>query len=216
MSNIIRIKSAAFEPDLVHAPNFCWIPIRNHEWRNVLNDLGAAAKDGMSADSAKLVHSAKSANDGVVLNDNVAGKSAIIREDYMISDQAVMGYMGVGEKVAVVADDSFCIRQSATVHRTELSEAVVITDFKKGRLADILQVLASLAERAVRIEAVVLPNLRRSGDGHMVHQHRLRADDNIRADYAIWTDFNVVGEFSPTIDDCRGMDHSEKAAPGKL
>jgi hypothetical protein len=93
MSNIIRIKSAAFEPDLVHAPNFCWIPIRNHEWRNVLNDLRAAAKDGMSADSAKLVHSAKSANDGVVLNDNVAGKSAIIREDYMISDQAVMGYM---------------------------------------------------------------------------------------------------------------------------
>jgi len=134
----------------------------------------------------------------------------------MVSDQAIMGYMRVGEKVSVVADHSFCIRQSATVDRTELSETVVISNLKKGWLGDILQILAPLADGAVWIEAVLLSDPCRASHGHVAHQYGLRADDNIRADYAIWTDFNVVGEFSPTIDDCRGMDHSEKAAPGKL
>ena len=91
----------------------------------------------------------------------------------MVSDQAIMGYVRVGEKVSVVADHSFCIRQSATVNRREFSEAVAIADLQKGRFADILQILAPLANGAVWKEAVVLPDFGRPRHGHMAHEHGL-------------------------------------------
>ena len=92
-ANLLRVESAAFQTDLVDAADFCRVSIGNHKWGNVLNDLSAAAEDGMSADPAKLVNSAESADDGIVFNDNVAGERAIVREDDMVADQAIMGYM---------------------------------------------------------------------------------------------------------------------------
>ena len=57
-ADLFGAEASAFEAHLVDAADFGRIAVGNHEGRNVLNDLGAAAKDGVPADAAELVHSA--------------------------------------------------------------------------------------------------------------------------------------------------------------
>ncbi len=89
--------------------NLRGVAIGNHEGRNVLHDLGAAAEDGMLADAAKLMHAAQAADDRVVFDDNVTREGAVVREDDMVAHDAIVGDMRVGEKVAMAADDAVLV-----------------------------------------------------------------------------------------------------------
>lgn len=92
-ANFLSVETATFQTYLVNPPDLRWIPICNHERRNVLNDLRAAPQDSMSSNFAELVDPAESTDDRIVLDDDVAGERTVIGENYMVSDEAIMGYM---------------------------------------------------------------------------------------------------------------------------
>ena len=89
-ANFVGAESAAFEADLVNSADFRRIAVRNHEWGNVLHDLGATAEYRVPADTAILMHSAKAADDSMVFDDDVAGKSAVVGKDDVVPNSAVM------------------------------------------------------------------------------------------------------------------------------
>jgi UDP-3-O-[3-hydroxymyristoyl] glucosamine N-acyltransferase len=90
------------------------------------------------ANPAKLVHPAETADNGMVLNDYVAGEGAIVGKNHVISDRAVMRDVRIGKEVIVTSNQRLRIRHGAAIHGTELSKAVVIPDLEKRRLAPIL------------------------------------------------------------------------------
>ena len=66
------------EADLIDSTDFSRISICYHEGRDVLNDLGASADDGMAPDSAELMNSGEAPNDGVILDNHVSGNSPVV------------------------------------------------------------------------------------------------------------------------------------------
>lgn len=77
-ADFLRGETAALEADLIDAANLGGVAIGDHEGRDVLHDLGAAAEDGVFADAAELVDTAEAADDGVILDDHVAGEGAVV------------------------------------------------------------------------------------------------------------------------------------------
>lgn len=71
-------KAMTLQADLVDAAEFGGVAVCDHEGDDVLNDLGATAKDGVAPDAAELVDAGEAAYDGVVLDDNVSGEGAIV------------------------------------------------------------------------------------------------------------------------------------------
>ena len=122
--------------------------IRNHEWGNVLHDLGATAEYRVPADAAELMHSAEAADDSMVFDDDVAGESAVVGKDDVVPNSAVMSNVRISEKIVVTADHGFCIRHRATIHGAKLAEAVVIADLEERRLTGIFEILSALANGA--------------------------------------------------------------------
>ena len=85
----------------------------------------------MSANTAKLMDSAEAADDGIVFHNDMPGEGAIVGENDVVSDQAIMSNVGVGEKVVVTADHRSCIRHSATVDGAKFAKAVVIAHLQE-------------------------------------------------------------------------------------
>lgn len=92
------------EADLVDAPDAGWVAIDNGEGRDVLHDLRDASGDAVCADAAKLVDCGEAGNDRVVIYDDVSGEGAVVREDDVVADLAVVGDVGVGEEKIVRSD----------------------------------------------------------------------------------------------------------------
>ena len=78
--------------------------------------------------SFPMMHGAEAADDGVILDDDVATDGAVIGKDDVIPDDAVVADVAVGEEVIVAADDRPIPRRGGAVDGAELAEGVVGTD----------------------------------------------------------------------------------------
>ena len=86
----------------------------------------------------------------MILDDDMAGEGAIVGKNHVVSDDAIMRDVGIGEKVVVASDDRFRIRRGAAIHRAEFAKAIVVADLEKRRLAAILRSWRALADGADR------------------------------------------------------------------
>jgi hypothetical protein len=108
----------------------------------------------MFTNAAKLVYCTQSSQNRVLFHPNVTGQRAVVREDHVISDIAIMGDMAVGQKITVVSDASYRPNGGSSVYRAKFPEAIVITDLEVGRFAGIFQILRLLANRAEGVKRV--------------------------------------------------------------
>src|SRR5690606_33765314 len=84
---LLRSEAAALEAGLVEHADLRWMAVAEHERRDVLLDLRAAADEGMRADAAELVDGGAAAADAdVVLDDDVAGECRAVARDEMVAD----------------------------------------------------------------------------------------------------------------------------------
>lgn len=54
-ADVVLREAAALEADEIESASGCGVAVDDHEGRDVLDDLGAAADDGVAADAAELV-----------------------------------------------------------------------------------------------------------------------------------------------------------------
>lgn len=74
----------------------------------------------------------------------------------------------VGQEIVVTTDDRLVPCGRGPMHGTKLTKRVIVPDLQISRLGTVFQILRQLADGAIRKEAVVLSNLGRPHDRHMV------------------------------------------------
>ena len=88
--------AVAFHPDFVDGAGLGRVAVGDHEGRDVLHDLGAAADHGELPDAAELVHGRESADDGVVADGHMAGEGGHVGHDDVAAELAVVRDVAVG------------------------------------------------------------------------------------------------------------------------
>ena len=73
------------------------------KWENVPGDRGSASDERMRPNAHKVVNGAESADCGPLLDDNVASKRRCIRQDDVISDNAIVRNVGISHDQRVAA-----------------------------------------------------------------------------------------------------------------
>ena len=133
------------------------------------------SRDGVGANSAKLMHCGEPANHRMVADLHVTCDCPVIRKNHMASHVAIMRDMAVGEKITMTPNAGVSARSSTAVDRDKLPEGVGVAHFKVGGFTDILEVLSLLAKGGEGKKTVSFPKTRRAHEGHMVLQPAIRA-----------------------------------------
>ena len=124
-----------------------------------------------------------------VVDLDVAAQGGRVDQDDLVPDPAVVGDVGVGHEIAVVADPG----QAAALDRPpvdgdEFAEDVPVADPDPGLLALVADVLGLGPDRGERGEPVVGADLGPAADEDVGLEDRVRADRDILADDAARAD----------------------------
>ena len=190
---------------MVHSADLRGISIGNQEGRDILYDLGATSDDGMGADAAELVDSAESPDHRVIAHHNVACQGAVVGENHMITDDAVMGDVGVGEEISITADTGHASRGGGAVNGREFAKSVVGPDLQMSRFGLVFEILRTLTDRAERVKLVAVADHRWAGNHHMTMESASLAERHVGPDDAVGTDERCLADVGRRINDRRGM-----------
>lgn len=125
-------KSASFESDFIDHANFSRRSFGYHEWGNVLAGARACGDHGMGTDAAELVNPVAPGDYCVVADMDVPGEGGMPAHHDVVAEDAVVGDMGVGEEVVVIADDSEFAVVGGWVDGDVFAEDVVVADMQAG------------------------------------------------------------------------------------
>jgi hypothetical protein len=143
--NFLCVEASTLKANLIDTPDLRGISVGDHVRGDILDDLCAATENRVSSNAAVLMHAAESANDRVVFDNHMTGQSAVVGENDVVPDDAIMGNVRVREKVIVTANDRFCLGHRPAIDGAKLSKAVLIADLQICWLSTIFEVLAALA-----------------------------------------------------------------------
>src|SRR6266536_6398567 len=126
-----------FQTNEIDAANLGRVAVGDHERWNVLHNFRAPTGNGEPSDATKLMYSCEAAHYRVVSDLNVAGQCAVIRENDVIANSAIVSDMTVREKISGVADLRFTFARCAPIDRNEFAKRVFVADLQIGRFAAI-------------------------------------------------------------------------------
>ena len=119
----------------------------------------------------------------------------------------VVGDVHTDEESVVVADPrDRPAHLSARMGGDVLAEDVVVADNQFGPAAMVLDVLRRRAQHDAWEQLVVAPEARCAHHRHVVVQPTGIADDNVRPDVTMWTDFDISPQLGFVVDAGTGMD----------
>src|SRR5512134_788297 len=203
----LRRKPAAPQPLAVDAVGLGHVAGGLDVGRQILGEVGAHAREAVRADVHELVHQGGAAEDHPVADVHVPRQPAVVGEDAMAADLAVVREMHAGHDPVVVADarDARVARRPA-IDGHALADRVAVADLDRRVLARVFLVLRRRADRAELIDAVVAPDARAPVEHHvradpaaLAHLDAL-ADDGVGAHRDAWR------EPRARVDHGRGMD----------
>ena len=139
-------KAAALQADEINAAHLRWIPVRDHEGWNVLHNFGAAARDRISADPAKLMDGGETTNDRMIADLDVAGQGSVIGKHDRVANLAIVADVAVGKKISAVTDAGLARTGRAAINGYEFRERILVAGFKIGRVALDFKLLGLLCE----------------------------------------------------------------------
>ncbi len=147
----------------------------------------------MATDPAELVNGRETAENGVVLDFDMAGQRRGIGHDHPVVNLAVVGHVRIGHEQVVVADH----RLAATIHRAavqggKLADAVAIADDQPGFLAAVLEILRVGADRSELEDLVVTADIGPALDDHV------SPDLGAGTDFDLFTDDAVGPDTDPS------------------
>lgn len=115
-------ETSPLESDLIDATDFGRVAISDHIGGDILNNFRATTHDGMLAQAAKLMDSGKAADNDMILDSDMTCDCAVVGKNNMVTNDAVVRYVRVGEKISVIANDRLGSRQGATVDGAKFSK----------------------------------------------------------------------------------------------
>lgn len=127
----------------------------------------------------------------MIFYDYVTSDGAIVREDTVVSYDAVMGDVCIAEEEVVIANGGRGVWRGGAVNGGVFTEGVSIPDYEIGRLFFVFQVLCELTDSGERVEEVVLADGGMSINDYVGFECRVVTDTDIVADDAVWADVDV-------------------------
>src|SRR5512139_1843855 len=91
----------------------------------------------------------QAAENGAVLNMNVAGKTCGVSDNHLVANLTVMGHMGIGHQKIIIAEHrSAAAAGRSPVDGDTLAEGIVIADNDLGAVIFEFQILGNCPHRA--------------------------------------------------------------------
>ncbi len=199
-------EARTLQAHFVDSADFGRIAVGNHERRDVLNNFRAAACDGMAANPAELMDGSEPANDGMVAHFHMAGQSAVVGENDVVTNAAVVRNMAVGEEMPSASDNGLVLWHRSAIYGAVLAEGVVIADAQPRWFMLIFEILGALANGAERVKFVALPNNCGAIDDNVALQPASRTKRDGAENKAVRPDFGILGKLGACVDDGGGMD----------
>ncbi len=173
-----------------------------------MDDFRKPSNNGVLPDAAELMDGGEARDDSVVLDGDMAGEAAVVREDIVIPHLAVMSDVGVAEEKIVRADAGGQFLVGAAVDGTVFAKSVVIAHFQCGWFANVFEILGFPSDDSEGKELVSFSESRGALDDYVGVEHAFVAQGDICTDGAIGADPNVFSEFGLRGNDGGGVNHS--------
>jgi hypothetical protein len=147
------------------------------------------------ADADKLLHTNLAFDDDVVFEFYVPGKVDIVSNDDVVSQDAIVGYVGVGHDQTVTADNGFTSRGSAAIYSNVLPNGRPVADMSGRVLSSKLEVLRFAADNGARGNFYVLTQPATGIDGYVWSDFRTCPNNYIVFDVTERAYGNAVAYF---------------------
>lgn len=207
IADVIFGKSPTLQADQVQAAGAGGIAVDDHEWWHVLDDFRESADDRMFPDPAKLMGSGESRDNRVIPDHAMTGEAPIVRKNDVIAELAIMRNVRVAEKQIVRADAGRQFLMGAAMYRAVFTEDIMIPYFKRGRLADVFQILSLPAHHGERKKLVLFAKSRDPLQYHMTVQHAFISQRDVGTDDAVGADPDIFSKLCLWRNDSGRMNH---------
>jgi hypothetical protein len=163
----------------------------------------------MRTNATELVRGCKPAEDRPIAYMHVPGNRCIVREDRIVTDLTVMGYMGVGHDPVVIANTrNALVLHGSTVDRARLANRIAIPDHQLRRLTSILLVLRVVTNRRELKNVIILADHGGAFDNGVRFDPSSGANLNISADNHVRTYSRIFMYSGIARHDSQLMNHS--------
>ena len=176
------------------------VAVYDDEGAYVLHDFGHAAYHGAGTDLDELVDAAHAADDGVVFYGDVACYAGEAGHDDVVSEVAVMGYVGVSLQHIVGTDAGFAVFAGGAVDGHVFADQVVVADDYGAVFVTELEILGVFPDDGMGVNVVFFSHAYVLGDDGV------GADDGAFADFTVFTDNRIGPDDYVFMKDCRGVD----------
>ena len=189
-------------PDLVNGPNDSRVPITEHVGWDVLGDLAVGTDVGHAADPTELMDTGKPADDGSVLDHDLATQGCQIGEDDTIANLYVVGDVATGHQMTILPNNGPAPLSGSTVDGDILSNRCACPHLDRGLLSVKFEILTLHANACEGEYFTFL------GDPGVPHNHGVRMQNGTSPDPHVGSDdrkrpyLNPLSEFSGRIDGC--------------
>lgn len=174
-----------------------------------MDNFGEASGDGMRTNAAKLMNPSKAGNDGMVCHFHMSGEGAVVGENHVIANLAVVGNVRVSEKEIVRTDPGGGFRGGAPVDGGVFPENIAVPNDKGGRFPGIFQVLRFEADGGEGKKLVFLPNFGGSVKDDMRVKDTAITESDTAFDHTVRPDLAVFAKSGFGRNDGGGMDHAD-------
>ena len=103
LRDVVAVEARAAQSDAIQADDHRRRSVGEHEWRDVLHHLGAAAHHGESTDAAELVHGGVPSQASAVAHLDVSAQHDPIGQKHLVTYATIVGHVGADHQHAVVA-----------------------------------------------------------------------------------------------------------------
>ena len=169
--------------------------------RDVLPDARTALDHHMLRDAGKLVHQRAAADDGIVVDFDLARQLGRIPDDDIILQDTIVRHVRIGHNEAVAPDDRPPLRGRAAVDRHALAERRIVSDFSCRNLPFELQVLRNARDDGAREDAAVIAQPRPVEDNRVRVNVAIIANDHVLFDDGKRLDRHILAQFRCWIHD---------------
>src|SRR4029453_9963566 len=102
---VFSAESGSTKSDHIQTENVIALRCDYERW-NVFAERGRTLRDGQSADVHVLVKNATATEKGRIANPNMPAEQAIVRDDHIVSDLAIVADVRAGHQKVLVSDFS--------------------------------------------------------------------------------------------------------------
>ena len=154
----------------------------DHERRRILTQRDVARHHAESSDPGELMGARLATHDDIATDLAMAGEHDAIRQNHVVFHDAVVADVCAGHEEAVRADVSLGAGLVGAVDGHELTQHVVVADYRPGLGAVVAGVLRIAADHGMRIDDVVLADPREAADDDVGADACARADVHVALD----------------------------------